>query len=504
VSPSGSTSPAVEPVGQIGLEHAAQAAVSGGEQLLRDFSLGSAFALAFAFISPIVALYSIFPLGIVQVGSTFWLGFPVALAGQLLVGAVFAMLVSLFPYEGSIYQWSRLLVGPRYGWFAGWIYIWALSSTMATVAIGAAGFVVDLFGVADRNPIRMTLIALALIVIATLGNTLGRTILKRAVFVCISAEIIGSLGVGTLLLLSRSSHGAHALIATSAAAPGGASSGGAPGFFNWPFTLAVALCGWAFLGFESAGAIAEEVKDAKRTAPRAILLSLLCVGLIVIYSAFTLVTSAPGGTVPASAADDPIGFILTQYLPRPAFKAVLVVFLTAFLACMLGIQATVSRVVWAYGRAGDLPFSMWLQRLNGTDRLPVNATVSIGIAAAAFCLLGLTNLYATILAFATAGFYIAFAFPLLAVSWWHARGRWQRPPFNLGPLNAPIIYLAAAWICFETINISWPRSPQSPWYYNYAVPLMTVLLTLVGLVVRGCLSKTAARSARTVEARTQR
>jgi len=219
-------------------------------------------------------------------------------------------------------------------------------------------------------------------------------------------------------------------------------------------------------------------------APRAILLSLLCVGLIVIYSAFTLVRATPGGVVPSNATEDPIGFILTQYLPRPAFKAVLMVFLTAFLACMLGIQATVSRVLWAYGRAGDLPCANWLRRLEGADRLPVNATVSIGIAAAVFCLLGLTNLYATILAFATAGFYIAFAFPLLAVSWWHVRGRWRRPPFHLGPLSGPTIYLAAAWISFETINISWPRSPQSPWYYNYAVPLMTALLILMGLVVR--------------------
>ena len=460
-----------------------------GEQLLRDFSLASAFSLAFAFISPIVALYSIFPLGIVQVGSTFWLGFPVALIGQLLVAAVFAMLVSLFPYEGSIYQWSRLLIGPRYGWFAGWIYIWALSSTMSTVAIGAAGFVFDLFDLGERSPVKVTAIALAIIAVATLGNTLGRTILKRAVFLCISAEIIGSLGVGTFLLLSPPLHAGHALAAASAVAPGGASRGGALAFFNAPFDIAVALCGWAFLGFESAGAIAEEVKDAKRMAPRAILLSLLCVGLMVIYSAFSLVTAAPGGTVPASAADDPIGFILTQYLPRPAFKAVLVVFLTAFLACMLGIQATVSRVVWAYGRAGELPLSSWLRRLSGKDRLPVNATVSIGIAAAAFCLLGFTNLYGTILAFATAGFYIAFAFPLLAVSWWHLGGRWQRTPFDLGPLTAPTIYLAAAWITFETINISWPRSPQSPWYYNSAVPLMSALLILLGLVVRYYVSR---------------
>jgi amino acid transporter len=455
-----------------------------GEQLLRDFGLASAFSLAFAFISPIVALYSIFPLGIVQVGSTFWLGFPVALVGQLLVAAVFAMLVSLFPYEGSIYQWSRLLIGPRYGWFAGWIYIWALSSTIATVAIGAAGFVVDLFDLADRSPVRLTAIALALIVLATLGNTLGRAVLKRAVLLCISAEIIGSLGVGTLLLFSRTPHAAHALAAAASVPASSAGTHLLPAFFNAPFTLAVALCGWAFLGFESAGAIAEEVQDAPRMAPRAILLSLLCVGLIVIYSAFSLVRAAPGGTVPASATDDPIGFILAQYLPPAAIKAVLVVFLTAFLACMLGIQATVSRVLWAYGRAGDLPLSDWLRRLQGSDRLPVNATVSIGIAAAGFCLLGLTNLYATILAFATAGFYIAFAFPLLAVSWWHVRGRWQRTPFHLGPITGPTIYLAAAWITFETLNISWPRSPHSPWYYNYAVPLMTALLIAMGLLVR--------------------
>lgn len=463
---------------------AAPASAPHGEQLLRDFGLASAFSLAFAFISPIVALYSIFPLGIVQVGSTFWLGFPVALAGQLLVAAVFAMLVSRFPYEGSIYQWSRLLIGPRYGWFAGWIYLWALSSTMATVAIGAAGFVVDVLDLSDRSPGRLTLVALALIVLATLGNTLGRAILKRAVFICISAEIIGSLGVGTLLLLSPSPHAAHALASAGSATGPSVASSLAPGFFNAPFTLAVALCGWAFLGFESAGAIAEEVKDAKRMAPRAILLSLLCVGLIVIYSAFTLVRSAPGGRVPSGATDDPIGFILTQYLSRAAFKAVLLVFLTAFLACMLGIQATVSRVLWAYGRAGDLPFARWLQRLDGADRLPIHATVSIGVAAALFCLLGLTNLYGTILAFATAGFYIAFAFPLLAVSWWHLRGRWQPTPFHLGPMAVPTIYLAAAWIVFETINICWPRSPHSPWYYNYAVPLMTALLIAIGLLVR--------------------
>ena len=90
---------------------------AGPGELLRDFTATSAFSLAFAFISPIVALYSIFTVGLTMVGPGFWWGFPVTLAGQMLVALSFAMLVSRMPLEGSIYQWSRHIMGPTYGWF---------------------------------------------------------------------------------------------------------------------------------------------------------------------------------------------------------------------------------------------------------------------------------------------------------------------------------------------------------------------------------------------------
>src|ERR1700681_2431781 len=88
--------------------------------LLREFTLSSAFSLAFAFISPIVGLYSIFSLGLVMAGPSFWFGFPIVLSAQMLVALVFGMLASRFPFEGSIYQWSRHLGGESYAWFAGW------------------------------------------------------------------------------------------------------------------------------------------------------------------------------------------------------------------------------------------------------------------------------------------------------------------------------------------------------------------------------------------------
>ena len=114
-------------------------AAADASALKREFSLWSAFAFAFAFISPIVALYGIFGLALSAAGPSFWWGFTLVFAGQFLVALVFAMLVSRWPLEGSIYQWSRRLLGTTYGWFAGWAYMWTLVIAMATVALGAAG-----------------------------------------------------------------------------------------------------------------------------------------------------------------------------------------------------------------------------------------------------------------------------------------------------------------------------------------------------------------------------
>jgi hypothetical protein len=51
-------------------------------------------------------------------------------------------------------------------------------------------------------------------------------------------------------------------------------------------------------------------------------------------------------------------------------------------------------------------------------------------------------------------------------------------------LTGPVIYLAAAWIVFETINIAWPRSPAAPWYENWAVPVMAGILAILGVLLR--------------------
>ena len=114
---------------------------------------------------------------------------------------VFAMLVSRWPIEGSIYQWSRRLIGTSYGWFAGWAYMWTLVIAMATVALGAAGFVANIMGNPDPTGTERAMIAFVILLLGTAVNLVGRQALKIFMSASIIAEVVGSLGLGTRLLL---------------------------------------------------------------------------------------------------------------------------------------------------------------------------------------------------------------------------------------------------------------------------------------------------------------
>ncbi|WP_143019220.1 hypothetical protein [Arthrobacter sp. ov407] len=63
------------------------------------------------------------------------------------------------------------------------------------------------------------------------------------------------------------------------------------------------------------------------------------------------------------------------------------------------------------------------------------------------------------------------------------KGAWKTGPFSLGVLG-PVVNLAALlWLGFEIVNIAWPRQPVAPWYQNYAVLVVFVILGLAGFAV---------------------
>jgi amino acid transporter len=455
--------------------------VTESHVLKREFTLWSSFAFAFAFISPIVALYGIFGLAVTAAGPSFWWGFLLVFCGQLLVAFVFAMLVSRWPIEGSIYQWSRRLLGTGYGWFAGWAYMWTLVIAMATVALGAAGFIANIAGVQAPTGRQRAVIAVVILLLGTAVNLVGRQALKIFMTASIIAEVVGSLGLGTWLLLFHRHNSLSVLTQ-------GGGTGGGPGYLSLsgPFLVAVAFIGWSFVGFESAGAIAEEVHEPRKNLPKSVILSLTFIAIVVMYSSLAIILAIPDlGAVAQGKVTDPVYETLTSALGTGIAKPVEVLFVIGFLASFLALQTSASRVIWSYARDGALPGSRVLGRLSKGARLPTAAILVTTVVGSALFLLSniAGNVYTLMVNFTTGGFYLAFLFPLVGVLVVQLRGQWRPGPFTLGRLAKPITAVATVWAALEFFNISWPRPAYPQRYLDWSVWIVIAVLGVLGGVV---------------------
>lgn len=459
-----------------------EAAAGEHPALKRDFTLWSSFAFAFAFISPIVAMYGIFGLAITTAGPSFWWAFPVVFAGQLLVALVFALLVSKWPVEGSIYQWSRRLMGSGYGWFAGWAYMWTLVIAMATVALGAAGFVANILGIDQPSSTQKAGIALVILLAGTAVNIIGRGLLRVFMTASICAEVVGSLGLGLWLLLF------HRVNPIGVITEGGAGvAGGAGGYLglSGPFLIAMVFVGFSFVGFESAGAIAEEVKEPRRNLPKAVIASLAFIAGVVMFSSLAIILAIPDlGQVTSGKVADPVYDTLTTQLGAGLAKPIEGLFLIGFFASFLALQTSASRVIWSYARDRALPGAAVLSRLSRGQHQPVAALLVTTVIGAVIFLLSnvASDLYTLMVNFTSGGFYLAFLFPLVGALVVQARGRWTASTFDLGRWTGPVTAVATVWAALQFVNISWPRAAYPQWYLNWSVPLGMLGIGVIGVV----------------------
>lgn len=444
---------------------------------LREFRLRSAFALAFSDVSPIVGLYSVFAIGIVAAGPAFFWALPVVLAGQLLVTGVFGELVSRWPLQGSVYAWSSQLIGPRYGWITNWAYMWGLTMALSAVALAAAQFLAAAFGLNTPSSILLQLVALGVLLAGTAANLIGPRLLKVLLYITIVAELTASLGIGTVLLFFHHAHPLSILLS------GAGTAHGTKWLFS-PFLLVVAFAGFSFLGFEAAGSIAEEVKEARQVLPKAITLSLLAAGLLVMYAALGVILAVPDLSAVLSGKDsNPIATTLTADLGSGAATALLIMLALGFTSSMIAVQTAVTRAIWASARDKLIPGSRYLGRLSGPDNLPRYAIVLTAGVAGALLFISTSSVYTLLLSFATQGFFISYALPIVAAVYVRVKGRWSPGPKSLGRWGGPVTWAAAVWIVVETINVSWPRTLTKIWYLNWGVLIMTAVLGAVGWLV---------------------
>lgn len=270
-----------------------------------------------------------------------------------------AQLASSYPASGGTYLFGREVLGPWWGFLAGWGFVVGKTASCAAMAMTFAAYAAPGAGAWQR-----ALAALAVVAFTVL-NLRGVTRTATAAKVLLAA---------TLVVLT----GFLALVATGEAEPVDrlAATGGA-----WGVLQAAGLLFFAFAGYARIATLAEEVRRPE-VLGRAILVALGTAVVLYLLVALALVQvlgdDLPTSTVPVADATAALGADWAVPLVRIGAAA-------AALGALLALLAGVGRTTLAMARERDLPGP--LSSVDERHRVPDTAQVVIGVAVVALVLL---------------------------------------------------------------------------------------------------------------------
>jgi amino acid transporter len=483
------------------------------QELSRVLGFFDNFSVAFTYLSPVVGIYSLFAFGIGTGGPAYiWL-MPIVVIGMLFVALVFGELASNYPVAGSLYQYSKFTVGPNYGWWVGWFYGVALLITVASVDTGVAPYVATLFNnwfgtsIDASKHSTILLITLCLLLVQTAGNILGARVLGRVARYGTYVETFGTFGIFAILLIAGFHHGLGYLFDTEnvqhvKSNPLGFDFGG-----NWLLGAAlVAILAhvYIFYGFESAGDIAEETKDAGRQVPRAMRSALVYGGVSSFVLVAGLTLAIPKGHF-ADAADPTQGpaYVLGANVTPWIEDVLLLVVIYAFFSCGSSVQGAGARLAFSYGRDGAVPGGRWLSHVSPRFKTPVYALLLGFVVPALFALMvnitpshdkkflfitypANVNALVVLVSFATSGIYLSFLMTVIGSGIARYRGWQPQGAFTLGRWGWTVTWLGGAYLALMFLNIVYPSGLSSGRAFvnlDWITLTVMVLIAVVGGVL---------------------
>jgi amino acid transporter len=482
-------------------------------QLNRVLGLFANFAVAFTYLSPMVGIYSLFTLGVGTGGPAYvWLTW-IPVAGMLLVALVFGELASHYPIAGALYQYSKYNVGRRYGWFVGWFYGIALLVTVASVDTGVVSYVTALldnwFGwkLDPTSHLTILVITLILLAIQSILNITGARVMGRVAQFGVYVEIVGTVGIAIILGIHGFHHGLSFLSSTQNVQGGAAAN---PlqldfhGSYLGAMVIAVLAPVYIFYGFESAGDISEETKDAGRQVPRAMRHALIWGGVASFILTAALLLAMPAGahSVSSTVSGGGVPYILSQ-LPSGLQDFLLLLIIFAFFSCGTSVQGAGSRLMFSYARDGALPAARWVSAVHKRFKTPVNALLSGAVVTALFVLLEFispdhdvklgfitypanTNVLVSLISFGVSGIYLSFLLTVIGVIVARVRGWVPAGRFRLGRWAWPVTIVAGAYLLVMLVNVVAPTGVSSPRAYfnlDWITLLVMFVIFVAGLIL---------------------
>lgn len=251
----------------------------------------------------------------------------------------YCRMASAIPLAGSAFSYVQRSFGGKFGFLVGWAQI------LDYLFLPILNYLVLGIFLHEAFPfIPAEIFVLASIISVSLLNILGVRLVNSVNFTLIAAQMI------FIVLFVAMSFSQADLSVESLLAPIIVNTSDLSGLLSG----AAILC-LAFLGFDAIATMAEESDNAKKTLPRAIIITVITAGtlfMIVSYSAH-LIYPDWKSLIPIQ---DTASLVISEKVGgRLMYSFFLATYLTGVFASAMTAQTSVSRIFYAMGREGVLP-----------------------------------------------------------------------------------------------------------------------------------------------------
>ncbi len=312
-------------------------------------------------------------------------------------------------------------------------------------------------------------------------NILGVRVMAKINNFGVLVELCGSTLL-VVLLLAHAKHGPQVVNQTN-----GTGAGHSTGYVG-AFLVAAIMSAYVFYGFDTAGSLAEETREPRRHAPRAILRAISTAfaigGLLMLFAMM-----ATGNLKDPNINTLGLPYIVKSVLGNGLGDVFLICSAIAITVCCLAVQTAAIRLIFSMARDGSLPFASVLAKVSPRSKTPVVPALLTGVLTIVLLLINIGNqrVFYVLTSVAIILFYIPYLMVTGPVLLRRLRGNWPRadhgPFFSMGRWGLLVNAFAVLYGAAMIVNLAWPRAAvygSDHWYYQWGAIVFTAVIAAVG------------------------
>ncbi|MBD2891612.1 putative transporter [Actinomadura sp. RB99] len=397
------------------------AAPPGGGALARRLGTGDAVVIGLGSMIG-AGVFAAFGPAARAAGTGLLIGLVIAAVIAYCNAVASAQLAAAYPTSGGTYVYGRERLGDWWGFTAGWGFVVGKTASCAAMALTFASYAVP----GPWWTQRAVAVAAVLGLAALNYHGVTKTVLLTRVLVATSLIALAVVVAGIAV-------GGHA----GTARLGGWSSLGSGGAYG--VLQAAGLLFFAFAGYARIATLGEEVRDPRRTIPRAIPIALFIT--VAVYLAVGTAALLAAGPHRLASATAPLATAIDTAGAGGLAPVVRVGGALAALGALLALIAGIGRTVLAMARHRDLPGR--LAAVHPRHRVPHRAEVAV---AAVVGVLVATADLRGVIGFSSFGVLVYYAIANASAFTQPASDRrWPRPLNLLGAGGCLVLVATLPW-----------------------------------------------------------